>query len=153
MKTNNQKFMWLERRGKTWAWKAWKLFYSLWKFTSKIKGPRYPEYLFKGCSFRDIPSLRIYGGKGGRLALVPTKSQPTLHCKRKWASFPSPARMSLTKLSLGGKNDVMYKLCLPGESLASDIPAEDGNIANFFLQCMNFGHDLKICCISFKKEQ
>jgi hypothetical protein len=27
-----------------------------------------------------------------------------LHCKKKLAIFPSPAGMSLTKLSLGGKN-------------------------------------------------
>ncbi len=49
--------------------------------------------------------------------------------------FPSPAGMSLTKLSLGGNNDVMYKLFLPRESLASDIPAADGNIEKLFLRC------------------
>jgi hypothetical protein len=27
-----------------------------------------------------------------------------VHCKKKLAIFPSPAGMSLTKLSLGGKN-------------------------------------------------
>jgi hypothetical protein len=27
-----------------------------------------------------------------------------IHCKKKFAIFPSPAGMSLTKLSLGGKN-------------------------------------------------
>jgi len=37
--------------------------------------------------------------------------------------------MSLTKLSLGGNNDVIHKLFLPRESLVSDIPAGDGNIA------------------------
>jgi len=36
--------------------------------------------------------------------------------------------MSLTKLSLGGNNDVVYKLFPPRESLVSDIPAGDGNI-------------------------
>ena len=43
--------------------------------------------------------------------------------------------MSLTKLSLGGNNEVKYKLFLPRESLVSVIPAGDGNIANLFLQC------------------
>jgi hypothetical protein len=42
--------------------------------------------------------------------------------------FPSPAGMSLTKLTLGGN-----KLNIPaGESLVSDIPAGDGNITNLF---------------------
>jgi hypothetical protein len=40
--------------------------------------------------------------------------------------------MSLTKLSLGGNNDVIYKLFPPRESLVSDIPAGDGNIEKFF---------------------
>ncbi len=30
--------------------------------------------------------------------------RPILHCKKRLAIFPSPAGMSLTKLSLGGKN-------------------------------------------------
>jgi hypothetical protein len=34
--------------------------------------------------------------------------------------------MSLTKLSLGGKYDVIYKLFLSRESLVSDIPEETG---------------------------
>jgi hypothetical protein len=36
--------------------------------------------------------------------------------------------MSLTKLSLGGNDDVIYKLFLSRESMVSDIPAGDGNI-------------------------
>jgi hypothetical protein len=44
--------------------------------------------------------------------------------------------MSLTKLSLCGNNDVIYKLKLvpPRESLVIDIPAGDGNIEKLFLQ-------------------
>jgi hypothetical protein len=39
--------------------------------------------------------------------------------------------MSLTKLSLAGKNSI-----IPGqEEFGYDIPAEDGKIANLFLQC------------------
>jgi hypothetical protein len=40
--------------------------------------------------------------------------------------------MSLTKLSLYGNNDVIYKLFPPRESLVSDIPARDGNISKSF---------------------
>jgi hypothetical protein len=36
--------------------------------------------------------------------------------------------MSLTKLSLGGNYDVIYKLFLLRDNLVSDIPAGDGNI-------------------------
>jgi hypothetical protein len=43
--------------------------------------------------------------------------------------------MSLTKLSLGGNHDVIYKLFPPRESLVSDIPAVDGKTANLYLQC------------------
>ncbi len=43
--------------------------------------------------------------------------------------------MSLTKLSMGGNNDVIYKLFPPRESFVSDIPAGDGKTANPFLQC------------------
>jgi hypothetical protein len=43
--------------------------------------------------------------------------------------------MSLTKLSLGGNYDVIYKLFLPRERLLSDIPAGDGNIKKLFSQC------------------
>jgi hypothetical protein len=40
--------------------------------------------------------------------------------------------MSLTKPSLGGKCDVLYKLFLPRESFVSDSPAGDGNIKKLF---------------------
>jgi hypothetical protein len=43
--------------------------------------------------------------------------------------------MSLTKLSLGRNNDIIYKLFPPRESLVSDIPAGDGNIEKLFLRC------------------
>ncbi len=46
-----------------------------------------------------------------------------VHRKKSFSIFPSPARMSLTKLSLGGNNDVIYKFFPPRESLVSDIPA------------------------------
>ncbi len=56
------------------------------------------------------------------------------HRKKSFSIFPAPAGMSLTKLSLGGNYDVIYKLFLPRESLLSDIPAEDGNIEKLFLR-------------------
>ncbi len=58
-----------------------------------------------------------------------------LHRKKYFSIFPSPAGMSVTKLSLGGNNDVIYKLFPPKESLVSDIPAGDGNIEKLFLRC------------------
>jgi hypothetical protein len=42
------------------------------------------------------------------------------HCKKSFSIFPSPAGMSLTKLSLGGNNDVIYKFFPPRETLVSD---------------------------------
>jgi hypothetical protein len=57
------------------------------------------------------------------------------HCKKSFLILPSPAGMSITKLFLGGNNDVIYKLFPPRESLVSDIPAGDGNIEKLFLQC------------------
>jgi hypothetical protein len=58
-----------------------------------------------------------------------------MHCKKGFPIFPSPAGMSLTKLSLDGNYDVIYKLFLHRESLVSDIPAGEGNIEKLFLQC------------------
>jgi hypothetical protein len=40
--------------------------------------------------------------------------------------------MSLTKLSLGGNNDLIYKLFPPGVGLVSDIPVGDRNIEKLF---------------------
>ncbi len=45
--------------------------------------------------------------------------------------------MSLTKLSLWpGWELFNYSVFPPRESLVSDIPAGDGNVANLFLQCI-----------------
>jgi hypothetical protein len=55
-----------------------------------------------------------------------------VHRKKSFLIFPSPAGMSLTKLSLGGNNDVRDELFPPRESLVSDIPAGDGNIEKLF---------------------
>ncbi len=70
-----------------------------------------------------------------------TASHPlTPHRKKSFSIFPSPAGMALTKLSLGGNNDVIYNLFPSRESLVSDIPAGDGNIEKLFLRCSERKH-------------
>ncbi len=59
-----------------------------------------------------------------------------LHRKKNYSVYTSPVGMSITKLSLGGNYDVIYKLSAPRESQVSDIPAWDGNIVKLFLRCM-----------------
>jgi hypothetical protein len=49
----------------------------------------------------------------------------TVHLKKSFSIFPSPAKMSLSKLSFGGNNLYMTTLFPPRESV---IPAGDGNI-------------------------
>jgi hypothetical protein len=49
------------------------------------------------------------------------------HRKKRLPTFPSPAGMSLTKLSLAGNN-----LIIPAQEAVSDIPTGDGNVANLF---------------------
>jgi hypothetical protein len=60
-----------------------------------------------------------------------------LHRKKSFSIFKSPAGKSFTKLSLGGNNDVIYKLFPPRESLVSDILAGDGNIKKLFYDVSN----------------
>ncbi len=55
-----------------------------------------------------------------------------VHRKKSFSIFPSPAEMSLTKVSLGGNNLYLTSLFPPRESLVSDIPAGDGNIEKLF---------------------
>jgi hypothetical protein len=51
---------------------------------------------------------------------------------KKFREFPVPSRDVTTKLSLGGNNDVITELFLPGGCLVSDIPAGDGKLVNLF---------------------
>jgi hypothetical protein len=53
-----------------------------------------------------------------------------VHCKKRLATFPSPAGMSLTILSLGGS---VIKFFPPRESLVSNIPAGDGNFFTVYV--------------------
>jgi hypothetical protein len=60
----------------------------------------------------------------------PPPPPPQLHCKKRFANFPSPAGMSLTKLFLDGNN-------FPSrERLVNDIPAGDGKIVNLFFSVL-----------------
>jgi hypothetical protein len=54
------------------------------------------------------------------------------------SNFPSPAGMSLSKLSLAGNSLIIMELDLARESLVSDIPAGDGKTFNLFLHCRFF---------------
>jgi hypothetical protein len=69
--------------------------------------------------------------------LPPLQSPPLAHytIKKVFRYFRPQAGMSLTKLSLGGNNDVIYKLFPPRKILVSDVPAGDGNIEKVFLRC------------------
>jgi hypothetical protein len=59
------------------------------------------------------------------------KKAGSVHWLRSLVKSPGIG-MSLTKVSLGGNCDVIYKLFLPRESLISDIPDGDGNIEQLF---------------------
>jgi hypothetical protein len=61
-----------------------------------------------------------------------------LHGKKKVREFPVPSRDVITKLSLGGNNDVITELFQPRGSLVSDIPAGDGKLVNPFLRCKSY---------------
>jgi hypothetical protein len=78
--------------------------------------------------------MRGGGGVLLVLRLNPKKNimYGTLHRKKSFSIFPSPAGMSLTKLSLGKNNDDIYKIFLPRESFVSDILAGEGNIEKLF---------------------
>jgi hypothetical protein len=66
-----------------------------------------------------------------------------MHCKQRFTIFPSPAGLSLTKLSLAGNY-----LIIPGQGVFGDVLAGDGKIVNFFLQGVLYTHsvlNLKSC--------
>ncbi len=74
------------------------------------------------------------------------------HHKKSVLIFPSPAGMSLSKLSLGGNNDVIYKLFPLRESLVSDIPAGGGNIEKLFLLSTHYrysGRSNSFLCVLY----
>jgi hypothetical protein len=60
------------------------------------------------------------------------KDKMTLHRKKRFTSFPSPAGMSLTKLPLGRNNSVMTSVFPPSESLVVTSRLGMGNLQTFF---------------------
>ncbi len=83
----------------------------------------YQKYTINFFCYTDVPDVEQ------SLFFLFLKGQYTV---KKLFDITSPARMSLTKVSLGGNNDVIYKLFPLRESLVSDIPAGDGNIEKLF---------------------
>ncbi len=72
-----------------------------------------------------------------------------LHRKKSFSIFPSPAGMSLTKLSPGGNNLYMTSLFPPSESLVSDIPARGTNIEKLSLRCIPISITVRWVWLSF----
>jgi hypothetical protein len=71
------------------------------------------------------------GSKFSHFQLLLACVQLPLHCKKRLAVFPSPAGMSLTKLSLAGNNDV---------------PAGDGKIGKPFITVYSVRSYRRISC-------
>jgi hypothetical protein len=82
-----------------------------------------------GCKHNSPP---LYSPSHEMLPVLSSGRKVPVHCKKRLPVLPSPVGRSLTKLYLGGKNDVMYKLFPPRESLIGDIPAGDGNSEKLF---------------------
>ena len=87
---------------------------------------------------REASTMRGTNGE-----FYPPPSLQPYTVKKSFSIFPSPAGMSHTKLSMGGKYDVIYKLFLLRESLVSDIPAGDGNNDKLFYGDLR-GHILSV---------
>jgi hypothetical protein len=77
-------------------------------------------------------------GRDTRYSIRTKGLKTTLYTvKKRFASFPSPAGMSLPNSPWAG-NDVITELFLPRGSLVSDIPAGDGKLVNLFLRCTGY---------------
>ncbi len=76
--------------------------------------------------------LKKGGGERGLLAIffswIPAIVRSPLHCKKGLSKFPSPAGMSLIKLSRAGNK----KIFPARKSLVSDIPAGEWKITHLF---------------------
>ncbi len=99
------------------------------------------EYSFSTNSYVCLIWIFIFETDRAQIYSVQKKggsSRNRYTVKKRFLIFLSPAGMSCTKLSLGGNNDVIYKLFPPWECLVSDIPAADGNVEKLFLRCSIF---------------
>ncbi len=69
----------------------------------------------------------------------------TVHRKKRFMSFPSPAGMSLTKHPLGRNNSLMTSLFPPRESLVVTSRLGTGNSRSIFLRCTMFIRFSPVC--------
>jgi NRAMP (natural resistance-associated macrophage protein)-like metal ion transporter len=65
-----------------------------------VTGKHLAEHCYE--NFPRIPNVILWIMV--EIAVIGSDMQVSLHCKTRLAVFPSPARMSLTKLSLAGNN-------------------------------------------------
>jgi hypothetical protein len=87
----------------------------LWYFVSVLNLKFLDQLERRHC--KDIPFFRPFyiGAPKGPFLWGLRRRFFSIHRKKSFSIFPSPAGMSLTKLSLGGNNDVIYKLFPPRE--------------------------------------
>ncbi len=105
------------------------------------------EYSFSRNSYVCLIWIFIFETDRAQIYSVQKKggsSRNRYTVKKRFLIFLSPAGMSCTKLSLGGNNDVIYKLFPPWECLVSDISAADGNVEKLFLRCSIFSFYFKM---------
>ncbi len=83
-----------------------------------------------------ITSLKMGGQSHANSTLLAahhtSQAKYTVHCKKRLAVFPSPAGMSLTKLSLAGNNLIYSR---PGRAWFVTSWLGTGKSVTFFLQC------------------
>ncbi len=77
-------------------------------------------------------------------------SSSSIHRKKRFTSFPSPAGMSLTKLPLGRNNSVMTSLFPPRESLVVTSWLGTGNSRTFFYGVVQY--DILVANMSLAKD-
>jgi hypothetical protein len=90
-----------------------------------------------GAAFQLLERIELFKFSLDGIRLTQSIGIRDLHRKKIFLIFPSPAGMSLPKLSLGENYDVMYKLFLPRESLVSDIRVGTGISISFFYGVLN----------------
>jgi hypothetical protein len=72
-----------------------------------------------------------------------------VHRKKRFSTFPSPARMSLIKLSLGGDYDVIYKLFLPSRESLVSYPGWEREYRKAFFSVYGRHQSNKLCCTMY----
>jgi hypothetical protein len=102
-----------------------------------------------GRGFSATMTVRINQGESSSFFMLSQKIN-RVHCKKRLAVFPSPAGMSLTKLSLWPE---IIKLSPSRENLVNDMPAGDGKTANPFLTVYRYAPSIAggIIIVNVKK--